>query len=251
MAIKSIDTEILVLGGGLAGTFAAIKAKEAGVRKVTLVSRGNLGKDGVSTFAAGMYAMSATPEDDKDELFKRAAAADDYGAGLFDPDWLEVAMEEEYERAVDMDKYGVEWEKTPDGEFERKFMRSGFGMAAMFHGTQMMEAMAKKVIESGVEVIGYTMITGLLTDNGKPGGGVTGAVGFNIITGEFKVFKDGGSGRTYWRPHEALGAMLSLPRCFRGFLYPRPSNCSHRPSYSSRGLGYGHSSHQRSYSSLK
>ena len=189
MDVKSIETEILVLGGGLAGAFAAIKAKESGAENVTVVSRGKLGKDCVSAFAAGMYAMAAAPEDDKEELFKRAAVTDDYGAGLFDHSWLEVAMDEEYERAVDMDKYGVEWEKTPDGKFERVFMRSGFGMAAMFHGTQMMEAMAKKVINIGIQVIGYTMVTDLLTANGKPDGQVIGAVGFDIRTGEFKVFK--------------------------------------------------------------
>jgi succinate dehydrogenase/fumarate reductase flavoprotein subunit len=37
---ERIDTDILVIGGGLAGSFAAIKAKEAGIERVTLVSKG-------------------------------------------------------------------------------------------------------------------------------------------------------------------------------------------------------------------
>ena len=188
MAMKSIETEILVLGGGLAGAFAAIKAKEAGAKEVMLVAKGKLGTDSIATQAAGMYAM-ATPEDDRDELFKRAALTDDYGAGLCDQEWLEVALEEEYAMAIEMEKYGVEWEKTSDGKFERKFMRSGFGMAAMFHGTQLMEAMARKVIRSDVIVFGHTMITGLLTEHGAPGNRVIGAVGFNDRTGEFREFR--------------------------------------------------------------
>lgn len=54
---------------------------------------------------------------------------------------------------------------------------------------QMMEAMAKKVIASGVEVIGHTMVTNLLTENAKLGERVIGAVGFGGRTGEFQVFK--------------------------------------------------------------
>ncbi|MBI4186591.1 MAG: FAD-binding protein [Chloroflexi bacterium] len=188
MAVEAMESEILILGGGLAGAFAAIKAREAGAGKVTLVSKGKIGKDSEAAQAAGMYAM-ATPDDDWNELYRRAALTDDYGAGLFDPEWLDVDLEESYQRAIDMEKYGVEWEKTSDGKFERKLMRSGFGMAAMFHGPQLMEAMARKVIKSGVKVVGYSMATGLLTERGEPGARVVGAVGFNARTGELQVFR--------------------------------------------------------------
>lgn len=50
MVTKEFETDVLVIGGGLAGAFAAIKAKEAGTKKVTLVSKGKLGKDSVATF---------------------------------------------------------------------------------------------------------------------------------------------------------------------------------------------------------
>ncbi len=33
------------------------------------------------------------------------------------------------------------------------------------------------------------MVTDLLTENGKPGERVVGAIGFDVRTGEFKVFK--------------------------------------------------------------
>jgi len=78
MAGERIETDILVLGGGLAGTFAAIKAKETGTGKVTLVSKGKLGKDSISTFAAGVF-RGVFPEDDRDEWFKKLALRDDLG----------------------------------------------------------------------------------------------------------------------------------------------------------------------------
>ena len=182
-----IETDILVIGGGLAGTFAAIKAREANAGKVTLVSKGKLGKDSVSTFGAGVF-QTVSPEDDKQALLEVFALSETYGAGIYNEEWLNVYLKENYDRVLNMDSYGVKWEKTADGKFERVKTRHGL-LRSMFHGPQMMEAMAKKVRKSGVEVIGNTMMTDLLTENGKPGERVAGAVGFDVKTGEFKVFK--------------------------------------------------------------
>lgn len=184
-----IDADVLIIGGGLAGAFAAIKAKESGAGRVVLVSKGKLGKDSVSTFAAGVWAGGFFPdEDDKDAEFRKIAFHDSLGAGLYDEELLNIFLDESYQRIVEMDKWGVEWEKTAGGKFERKECRYKQQMA-MFHGQQMMEAMAKKVKTSGVEIIGFTMLTELLTANGKPGGRVTGAIGYDVRTGEFRIFK--------------------------------------------------------------
>ncbi|MDP2916798.1 MAG: FAD-binding protein, partial [Dehalococcoidia bacterium] len=184
-----IETDVLVIGGGLGGAYAAIKAREAGVSKVTLVSKGKLGKDSVATFAAGVWAGGFFPEeDDRDTEFKKIALSEGLGAGLYDEEWLNVFLDESYQRLVEMDSWGVEWEKTSDGRFERKECRWKQKMA-MFHGQQMMEAMARKVIASGVQAIGFTMLTELLTEGGEPGRRVTGAIGFNVQTGEPVVFK--------------------------------------------------------------
>ncbi|MFC2067795.1 FAD-dependent oxidoreductase [Chloroflexota bacterium] len=185
MVIERIGTDILVIGGGLAGAFAAIKAKEAGIEKVMLVSKGKLGKDSISTFGAGIFIM-VSPDDDRDIQSNHCISA--LGEGLYDEEWLNIFLDEVHDRALDMEKWGVEWEKTPDGKFERKEVRYK-QLAGMFHGPQMMEAMTKKVISSGVEVVSHTMVTDLLTEDGNPKARVTGAVGFNVRNGQFKVFK--------------------------------------------------------------
>ena len=48
---KVIDTDVLVIGGGMAGCFAAIKAREQGVG-VLLVDKGYTGKSGQTPFAS-------------------------------------------------------------------------------------------------------------------------------------------------------------------------------------------------------
>ena len=50
MSSQLIETDVLVVGGGMAGCFAAIKARESGAR-VTLVDKGYTGKSGQSPFA--------------------------------------------------------------------------------------------------------------------------------------------------------------------------------------------------------
>jgi len=178
MAVKEIETDVLIIGAGLAGEFAGIKAREAGVEKVTILSKGKAGKDSICTFGAGVYMMDCFPEDDKVQILKHYTYTEAFGSGLYDPEWLNVHLDEAYGRMVEMDQWGVEWEKTPDGKFERMRQRHG-ALKCMFHGPQLMEAMTKKTKSSGVNVIGHIMATGLLTEGGKPGGRVVGAVGFD------------------------------------------------------------------------
>ena len=52
--LKEIETDILVIGGGIAGAFAAYKARAAGAR-VLLVDRSYFGRSGCSALASGVY----------------------------------------------------------------------------------------------------------------------------------------------------------------------------------------------------
>jgi succinate dehydrogenase/fumarate reductase flavoprotein subunit len=185
--LNVMETDVLVVGGGIAGAFAAIKAKEANVEKVTLITKGMLGKDSISAFAAGVW-IAFLPEDDKDVLLRDFALSDVHGGGLYDEDWLNVFLNENYDRLVEVDRWGVEWEKTPDGKYERKECRWKLKQC-MFHGPQLMEAVAKKVVHSGVKVVPHTMVTDILTLDGNPPGIVVGAVGFDVRSGAFQVFK--------------------------------------------------------------
>ena len=55
------ETDVLVIGGGMAGLFAAVKAYDAG-SKVMLVSKGRLGSSGQTPFAKGIFAFDPSSE---------------------------------------------------------------------------------------------------------------------------------------------------------------------------------------------
>lgn len=60
--IDKISTDVLVIGSGMAGLFAAVKAHDAGA-KVLMVSKGRLGASGQTPFAKGIFSFDADKED--------------------------------------------------------------------------------------------------------------------------------------------------------------------------------------------
>ena len=86
MTEEKIETDVLVIGAGLAGVFKII-----------------------------------LPEDDIDAEVKRYAFGYAFSEGLYDEEWLNVCLSENYDRVLDMEKYGVDWHKTP----ERKGIKWG------------------------------------------------------------------------------------------------------------------------------
>lgn len=185
--MKRIQVDLFVIGGGMAGMYAAIKAWEAGIKKVALATKGKLGKDSITRFAGGIFDV-VTPDDDKEEEFRIRNLSDGWGTGLSDEEWLQIRLDEGYERLCELEKWGVEFEKTTEGKFER-FPMKRKAKKVIFHSSQLAETMVKQVRKTGVEVINHTIVTDLFTKEGKPGKRVTGAVGFDTRTGEYKVFE--------------------------------------------------------------
>lgn len=60
--VDKINTDVLVIGSGMAGLFAAVKAHDAGA-KVLMVSKGRLGASGQTPFAKGIFAFDPEKED--------------------------------------------------------------------------------------------------------------------------------------------------------------------------------------------
>ena len=58
---KEYETDVLVIGSGMAGLFASVKAHDAGA-KVMMVSKGRLGSSGQTPFAKGIFSYDESKE---------------------------------------------------------------------------------------------------------------------------------------------------------------------------------------------
>ncbi|MBM2832204.1 MAG: fumarate reductase/succinate dehydrogenase flavoprotein, partial [Dehalococcoidia bacterium] len=179
VVMRGID--VLVIGGGLSGTFAAIKAREAGAATVVQVDKASVGRSGCSAFGAGVIRTFFPHEDDRDKAVYESVLRSHF---LCDQERLDQHLDDVYSRIKEMDGFGVEFEKTPDGKFDRILARGIYRRVMFRGGYRMMETMRRAAIEKGVKVVDRVMITDLLTDAGRAGG----AIGFDTGSGQVREF---------------------------------------------------------------
>ncbi|MBN1366487.1 MAG: FAD-dependent oxidoreductase [Dehalococcoidales bacterium] len=184
---KVIDTDVLVMGGGVGGCPAATKAAQLGLR-VTLVEKAKTDRSGHS--GVGMDHVMDFP--------REGVSLQDYvkywqgrhhllcGDGRFvNPNIGYVLGKEAWWCLEEMEKLGLpmKWE---DGQYH--WVRHGwFGVKIMLgvHWIDVKPKLAQSARESGVNVLERTMVVDLLTNQGR----VVGATAVNTRTGEFFVIK--------------------------------------------------------------
>lgn len=186
MVSKILDTDVLVIGGGLAGCLAAIAAKDFAPR-VMLVDKAIVSRSGCSSWA--YYSLAPAPPESlaewREELVKQ-------GEYINDQDWVDVLLKEHTQRLADMERWGVPFEKDEQGNLIRKKAR-GHNKTGFVNsdGRRRMEILKQKARESGVQIVERAMVTDLLTSDGKrpTKGAVVGAVGFDTRNKDFLVFR--------------------------------------------------------------
>jgi succinate dehydrogenase / fumarate reductase flavoprotein subunit len=185
-----IETDVLVIGGGLAGLWAANRARES-VNDVLIVEKGPpLGWAGQGYFSGGgMEACPPTndPEDHvKDVIY--------LGDGLYEQDVLENVFKQSWDRIQDLQRLGVEFLKDDSGDLWHvpqrglDYLWCYLGKPYGSGGEDMMRALAKESQRLGVRYQHRTYITDLLKNDD---GTVIGAVGFDTRSGDYFVFKAG------------------------------------------------------------
>jgi len=99
---------------------------------------------------------------------------------------LQDHLEQSWSIVQDLEKWGVEFERTSEGEIESHPGR-GAHPVIMFHGPQLMHTLMETGLRMGIHQIHRVMVTDLLTNDGK----IVGAIGFHIRDGNIFVFKAG------------------------------------------------------------
>ncbi|MEV0245702.1 FAD-binding protein [Nocardia sp. NPDC050712] len=154
-----IDVDVLVLGGGPAGTWAALEAAATGA-SVLLADKGFCGSSG-ATAAAGTGIWYVQPEP---ELRERAMASREaLGGYLADREWMARVLDETYARVNELATAGrYPFPVGPDGEQ----IRTGV------QGPDYMKRQRLRVQRAGVRILDHTPAVELLVD---PYGAVAGA----------------------------------------------------------------------------
>ena len=184
-----VDTDVLVVGGAIAGLFAAIKAKEKDPSlRVALLDKCQSGASGCSAHAAGVLPYWAPGDNFDDYARDIIVNSSEY---LIDQRYVEIALRESWDRFCDLMDYGVQVQRDIKGEPKRiPIIASSYGLATPFYGgTELTWKPRMKAVELGVNIFDRVYAADLLMEDSR----CIGATGFNIRTGEFCIFRAKGT----------------------------------------------------------
>ncbi|WP_405178074.1 FAD-binding protein [Nocardia sp. NBC_01377] len=160
--MADLEAEVLVLGGGPAGAWAAVSAATSGAR-VILVDKARCGSSGPTAF--GMTALwNMPPGPDRDDAVRRACA---HGGDLGDPMWIDMVLDETYRRVDELARWGYRFPGT-DRNAHRKSSR------VCVDGASYLRRMRRRLREAGVRILDHHPALQLLTDGDGVVSGATG-----------------------------------------------------------------------------
>ena len=169
MRTQRIRTDVLIIGGGTAGCFAAYVLGQKSSKKVLIAEKANIKRSGC--LAAGVNALNAyitegrVPQDYVDYAKKDAH-------GIVREDLLLTMSERLNHVTKVMEDLGLVILKDENGKYVARGNRN-----IKINGENMKPLLAKAVEEQeNVTVLNHVNITDYKTENGK----ITGAVGFNV-----------------------------------------------------------------------
>ncbi|WP_431950710.1 fumarate reductase/succinate dehydrogenase flavoprotein subunit [Nocardia lijiangensis] len=178
-----LDCDVLVIGGGTAGTMAALTAAEHGAN-VLLLEKAHvrhsgalaMGMDGVNN---AVIPGKATPEDYVAEITR----AND---GIVDQRTVYQTATRGFAMVQRLERYGVKFEKDEYGEYAvRRVHRSGSYVLPMPEGKDVKKALYRvlrqRTMREKIRIENRLMPVRVLTENGR----AVGAAALHTRTGEF------------------------------------------------------------------
>ncbi len=182
-----IDTDILVIGAGGGGMFAALSAKRNGPpgTRVSIVDSWTAGHTGHTPFS-NAWTVVVEPDDDLGAVTNEIIAGNDWVA---DQPLIHRILETSYPRLKDQESIGLVFQKDDSGRYVRRPTRGLDHTRVMYPdggGLEFCRKLARALDDEGVQILNRIFITGLMKGNGDR---VIGAVGMNSRTGEFHVIR--------------------------------------------------------------
>ncbi|MEH1798303.1 MAG: FAD-binding protein [Nostoc sp.] len=162
-----LEADVLVIGGGPAGTWAAWSAASSGA-KVILVDKGYCGTTGCAA-ASGNGVWYVPPDPEARETAK--ASRESLGGFLADRNWMDRVLNQTYINVNQLAEWGYPFPTDDEGKPYRRSLQ----------GPEYMRLMRRQIQRAGVKILDNSPALELLVDDD---GAVAGATGVNRQTGE-------------------------------------------------------------------
>ena len=179
-----IEADVLVIGAGGAGMYAALAAAEAGAGRIVLADRNMVGRGG-ATVMAQMTVAAALGEAEPDTVDDHLKDTLEAGRGLCDPGLAALLCEEGPTRIREMDSWKVGWARDEGGRIAQVTApghrrRRCCYVDILNTGPAVAATLRRRI----ARVDAIRRVSGLVaTDPVLADGRLAGAVGFDIETG--------------------------------------------------------------------
>ena len=176
------SADVLILGGGLAGLILANRVKELNSNlDVLIVEKATTGFSGskANKGAGVMWVLDET--DDVDKFLK--FYVNEVGHYLEDQEMVRIFAESSLPLVQLLERWGIQIMRDENGKLSRIEEIPLWALCA--YDLDILLKLRKRAKKNGVRMVNKTQSVELLTD----GNTVTGAVGFDITNGAFRIFK--------------------------------------------------------------
>ena len=203
MEIKTISTDVLIIGSGGAGSRAAIEVDDAGLKAI-IVSKGLSFRSGCTGMAEGGYNAVFRTVDKDDSIEAHIHDTLKGGSYLNDKKLVDILVNESPKRLIDLENYGALFDRQESGEIDQRPFGGQTYRRTCYQGdrtgAELLNALKEEIIRRDIECIEEVMITSLVTDGEQ----VIGATGLNLKDSSLIYFKaksvilaSGGAGQVY------------------------------------------------------
>lgn len=191
MDIKTISSDVLIIGSGGAGARAAIEVDEHGLKPL-IVSKGLSFRSGCTGMAEGGYNAVFKAVDENDTIETHIYDTLKGGSYLNDSKLVDVLVNESPKRLVDLENYGALFERQNDGKINQRPFGGQSYRRTCYQGDrtghEIMIALKEEINRRNIETVEEVMITSLiLSQDERPK--VIGAVGLNLRNSEIIFFQ--------------------------------------------------------------
>lgn len=176
--ITEVSTDVLVIGGGIAGLCAANKAADEGA-DVLITEKSNASCCGqLPTAGGGISLHRGIPPFNNEEHIKTLIEEGEY---LNDQEWTESYVSNTFKSIQEIAEWGVPFATDMDGKIEL----DGYNSVRCIRPEMCNQVLLGRAMDKGAKVLNKMYMVSLLKHDGR----VVGAVGFHYQTGDFYVIK--------------------------------------------------------------